>query len=256
MLLSGSCRERLPNQSCLREPLTVVFQPAGSAQSEEFGAGTLVFTIELGGTWQDRAYRLQAPVADLHGGDLLWLALHTYREYTRLPDPGAPLAIEGLVMQMLADGARKGARARNGVPPLWLQRVLSRLHAGHGGEEGLKDLALVAHVHPVHLSRGFRRFTGFTFGEYLQRLRVQCACRHMLNPILTLGEIANLAGFADQSHLTNVVRTITGFTPAVLRDLLPADPEGTEQLRPSEQVFHPVQDTAHPTSPMFALGSG
>ena len=255
LLLNGSYRERLRNQSCLYQPLTVVFRPSGIEYHEDAGEdGSHFFCIELGGPWQDRVRGLETSLADLHGGDLLWLALHVYREYTRLPDPFAPLAIEGLMMQMLATLTRMLARIRHAGPPPWLQRAISRLHAGLGEDDGLRDLAALAHVHPVHLSRAFRRFTGLTFGESVQRLRVQCACRSMLNPSLTLGEIASLAGFADQSHLTNVFRTITGFTPAVLRDLLPSS-ENAQQLRPSLATFHPMPDTLHPSSPMLALGS-
>jgi AraC family transcriptional regulator len=256
LLLSGSYRERLRNQSCLYEPLTVVFRPSGFEDQEDAGEdGAHFFCFELGGLWLDRVRGHEIPLVDLHGGDLLWLALHVYREYTRMPDPFAPLAIEGLVMQMLAALARTRARICHGAPPPWLQRVISRLHAGLGEDDGLRDLAAVARVHPVHLSRAFRRFTGLTFGEYVQRLRVQGACRHMLNSSLTLGEIASLAGFADQSHLTNVFRTITGFTPAVLRDLLPSSSEHAQQFRPSPPTFHPLPDTLHPSSPMLALGS-
>ena len=256
LLLTGSYRERSRNQTSLVEPLTVAFRPAGLEYNDDIGEhGAHFFVVELGDFWRDRICGIETPLADLHGSELLWLALHLYREYTRLPDPFAPMAIEGLMMQMLAVVARAKARAGHGVAPPWLQRVIARLHAGLSEEDGLKDLAAVAHVHPVHLSRGFRRFTGLTFGEYVQRLRVQGACRQLLNADATLAGIAGLAGFADQSHLTNVFRHVTGFTPAVLRNLLPSSVETTPQLRPSAMTFYPIPDTVHPSSPMLTLGS-
>jgi AraC-like DNA-binding protein len=101
----------------------------------------------------------------------------------------------------------------------------------------------------------FRRFTGVTFGEYVQRLRVQFACRQLLNPSATLAGIASLAGFADQSHLTNVFRNITGLTPAVLRDLLPTLDESTHPVHSASEVFHPAPLPVRPASAMLMLGS-
>jgi AraC family transcriptional regulator len=41
---------------------------------------------------------------------------------------------------------------------------------------------------------------------------------------MPLAEAAVATGFADQSHMTNVFRRVTGSTPGALRDLL-AEPE-------------------------------
>ena len=257
LLLAGSYRELSRNQSALYEPVTLVYEPTGLDYRAEAGEnGAHFFTIELAEPWLNRVCGIDTLVADLHGGDLLWLALHVYREYTSLPNPFAAIAIEGLVMQILATLARIRWRARQGSPPPWLQRVLARLHSGLSEDDSLKDLAALAHVHPVHLSRGFRRFTGTTFGEYVQRLRVHAACRELLHADATLAAIAINAGFADQSHLTNVFRHITGFTPAVLRDLLPSFADPGSALHPRAIRFHPIPGPLHPTSPMLTFGSG
>jgi AraC family transcriptional regulator len=256
VLLAGSYHERWRNQAGFFRPLTVVFQPQGAESRTEVDEdGAHIFEIELDESWQTRIGPTETLVADLYGGDLLWLGLHIYREYTRMPNPFAALAIEGLVMQMLATATRMRARARQGAPPPWLQRAIARLHGSLGENAGLNDLAKVAHVHPVHLSRMFRRFTGLTFGEYVQRLRVQFACRQLLNPSATLAGIASLAGFADQSHLTNVFRNITGLTPAVLRDLLPTFDESSHPVHCTSEAFHPTPVTVRPATAMFMLGS-
>jgi AraC family transcriptional regulator len=75
-------------------------------------------------------------------------------------------------------------------------------------------------VHPFHLSKVFRRFRRQTMGDYVQRLRVQYACRLLTSGETSLAEVALAAGFADQSHFTRVCRRLTGTTPGALRDTL------------------------------------
>ena len=69
LLLNGSYRERLRNQSCLYQPLTVVFRPSGIEYHEDAGEdGSHFFCIELGGPWQDRVRGLD------EAADALWVS--------------------------------------------------------------------------------------------------------------------------------------------------------------------------------------
>jgi len=54
----------------------------------------------------------------------------------------------------------------------------------------LDDLSATAGVHPVHLSRVFRRFQREGIGEYTRRLRVRASCRYLLDPELPLAKSA------------------------------------------------------------------
>jgi AraC family transcriptional regulator len=99
-------------------------------------------------------------------------------------------------------------------------RVLDKLHAECCACLTLDDLSAVAGVHPVHLSRVFRRFQREGIGEYTRRLRVRASCRYLLDHELPLAEISLLTGFADQSHFTREFRRITGLTPRAFRSQL------------------------------------
>jgi AraC family transcriptional regulator len=77
----------------------------------------------------------------------------------------------------------------------------------------LDDISAAAGVHPVHISRAFRRHHRCTVGDYVRRLRVEYASRHMLTSKETLLEIATAAGFSDQSHFSRVFKRQMGMTP-------------------------------------------
>ena len=81
----------------------------------------------------------------------------------------------------------------------------------------LGELAGAVGVHPSHLARSFRRHHGTSVAAYLRRERLRWACRLLSGTLMPLLEIAQEAGFADQSHLTRALRQATGLTPAAYR---------------------------------------
>ena len=134
----------------------------------------------------------------------------------RRTDTAAPLAIEGLVLEIVAGAARERELRVSGGAPRWLAAARDCLHdATWTG--GLGELASEVGVHPVTLARGFRRAYGCSVGEYLRLVRVSRAARRMAETDDSLAEIALAAGFADQSHFTKVFRRSTGVAPSVFR---------------------------------------
>ncbi len=83
----------------------------------------------------------------------------------------------------------------------------------------LEEVAKLADVHPVHLSRVFREKYGSTIGEYVRRLRVEFASKQISSTKIPLSEIAHAAGFADQSHLNKTFKNIFGSTPSEYRKI-------------------------------------
>ena len=79
----------------------------------------------------------------------------------------------------------------------------------------MDELANEAGVHPVHLSRVFRKFTGVGIGEYVHRLRIREACELRLDPEQSLADISCDLGFADESHFTRTFHGLTGTSPGV-----------------------------------------
>jgi AraC family transcriptional regulator len=102
-------------------------------------------------------------------------------------------------------------------PPAWLRRIIEKLTAEYSERLTLDDLSREAGVHPVHLSRVFRKCLGVGIGEHVHRLRIRAACEQMLTPEISMAEISVAAGFADQSHFTRAFRRATGMTPAAFR---------------------------------------
>ncbi|MEU5783677.1 helix-turn-helix domain-containing protein [Micromonospora lupini] len=102
--------------------------------------------------------------------------------------------------------------------------------ANSGFTIGLDEVARQVGSSPHHLSRVFQRMTGSSLTAYRNRLRVRAVLDTLAEADgRPLGALASEYGFADQAHLTRVVREQVGHPPARLRRLLTAtveDPAG------------------------------
>jgi AraC-like DNA-binding protein len=89
---------------------------------------------------------------------------------------------------------------------------------------GLNELAARVGSSPHHLSRVFQRVTGETLTAYRNRLRVRAVLTDVQDGAENLRTLAARYGFADQAHLTRVVRRQLGRLPSELRHVLAAPP--------------------------------
>jgi AraC family transcriptional regulator len=203
-------------------PSSLSFHPSDENHSERFnGAGARLFSIQTSQRLLERAREYSITLDDsavFHGGLLAQLALRLYGEYRRMDD-ASPLAVEGLAFEIMAEASRRSVRSsESGSPaPRWLRQAVEILHAQFAEAPTLSAVAQAVGVHPVHLARTFRQHYRCTVGDYLRRLRVESACRALSTSDTPLAEVALLAGFASQSHLSTAVKQQTGMTPTEYR---------------------------------------
>jgi two-component system, response regulator YesN len=98
-----------------------------------------------------------------------------------------------------------------------LRKVIDYIEETYRGRVSLSAAARIAGVSSAYLSRVFSAEMGETFSRYVRRMRVQRAQDLLTGTRLPISDIAELAGFADQSHLTAAFRAETGTTPAQFR---------------------------------------
>jgi AraC family transcriptional regulator len=129
-----------------------------------------------------------------HLGGLL--AAHLVQRHSTRPIPNEP--VSGLTGSELAR-----------VREMMVNRLAEPLP--------LADLAAVTGLSVSQFARRFKAATGQTPHRYLVRLRVEAACRLLRARSVPIAEVAALCGFSHQEHLTRVMRSQLGTTPAVLR---------------------------------------
>lgn len=211
-VLDGAMRKSISGGMTF-EAGSALTMPAGSRHGARFGPkGARIVIVKA----RDKASAVSFDRCErLPARGLGWLAWRLAAEL-RASDDAAPLAAEGLALELLAAANRERFR-RTGRAPAWLGTAEELLRARIGECVRLSDLAAAIDVPPVQVARAFRAHCGLSVGEYGRRLRIEWATAEIVGGDRPLAEIAAEAGFADQSHFTRLFMRYVGTTPGRYR---------------------------------------
>lgn len=235
LVLTGQYEEVSDSGSVEASPFHVILHPPGSRHANRFRErGGRCFNIEmpaelLGRMLPDGGYR----VFDL-GGSVSRLAGELYGA-TRVGNRDAIRKGLGRLLDTLAadasagfssrgprdgdggEGPRPGGSATRGRPPAWLREARRRISQDASGDASMEEIAREVGVHPVHLSRAFRRFYGCTATSFRHVHRVRRSLRELGTEDDTVSAVAYRVGFSDESHLIRIFRRYVGITPGRYR---------------------------------------
>lgn len=148
-----------------------------------------------------------------HAGGIL----HRLVPELDLRDDLASVAVEGLLLELLAALARETIAATTSKVPRWLSEAVDIIRNSYASPIGLASIADAVGVSPATLARSHRSAFRLTIGERIRQLRVEHAANELVCGTASISSIALDAGFYDQSHFTNVFRKRFGLTPARYR---------------------------------------
>jgi AraC family transcriptional regulator len=207
------------SSSVICVPRVLRYLPPEQVHSNVFDEGTHCLIVEVEPEAlrrvEEHTKALDRP-GDIQGIASTWLAQRLHHEF-RQGDGLALVSLEGILLEMLAEGARHSGADRVAVIPRWLHIARDYLEANFLRQVSLAEIAAAAGVHRVHLSREFRRYFSTTVGEFLRRKRIEHACHLVSTTQSPLAEIAMTCGFSDQSHFSATFRRQIGLTPARYR---------------------------------------
>jgi AraC family transcriptional regulator len=214
----GHYRETFEKRERWCEPDMLIVHPAGERHSNIHGpSGVRLLNVEFDPArarlLNDIAPVLQQPF-EQRSDNYSSLADAIETELRR-NDDASSLALESLILEAFVTAfCDRVSSERNHK---WLGRVVDALHETTERRISMDDLSNIAGVHPVHVAREFRRTFRCTVAGYLRVLRARRACQALAVSDLPLSEIAQSAGFADQSHFTRVFRSTIGISPGAYR---------------------------------------
>jgi AraC family transcriptional regulator len=198
----------------------VLFRPPGEKHSDQFlSVETSCVIIEMSEPWLNlvrECGRLRSDPFVSINPQMGRLAADLYVQ-AQQRDTAAPLAMEGLSYALGAELVRESMPKEGAYPPHWLRQLHEQLSENPCGKFALADLASLVGVHPVHLSRQFRRYYGEPLWDYLRRRRVEIGAQKILSGWGTLCEIAHSLGFYDHAQFTRTFKRFMGVTPSKFR---------------------------------------
>lgn len=217
MLIRGRYRERFGRRHWDARPLGMVLRPPQAEHCDEIGPGGAVFLcVDVSrGFWEAMGRAdIRIERGAFENRAMSATALRLLREVCEA-GPDAADTAEALIVELISEYTQAPAaspRAR----PRWLGRALERLHQDTG-EASLSGIAQELDLHPVYVTRMFKRHMGKPLHRYLRELRIHRATQALLTGEDSLAALAGDHGFADQSHLTRELRRETGWSPGRLR---------------------------------------
>jgi AraC family transcriptional regulator len=221
VVLGGGFSEQLLGRSNECRRATVLAKPAFEPHTDRFASdvGSHQVIVEPDGVWLEERlprgplFREITNVRD-SGAELIGRRL---AEEIPVRDELAPLAVEGLVLELLARAAREATRSAERPLPPWLRRARDLVLAETPESRSVAEVAAAVGVHPVHLARMFRLHFGNSVASYARTVRLDRAAMLVAASDTPIAAIALQAGFFDQSHFTRWFKRHTGLTPLAYR---------------------------------------
>ncbi len=107
----------------------------------------------------------------------------------------------------------KPSTKKYGLSKIALKQILEYINAHLEQQLGLTELAAIAKISPHYFCKCFKQSTGFTPHQYVIRRRVERAQQLLENREMSISQVAQVVGFANQSHLNRHCKNLLGVTP-------------------------------------------
>lgn len=129
-------------------------------------------------------------------------------------DSAAPLAMEALCAMMIG---RMRVVHHEERRPRWIHQVRERVEADYADPPTLAAIAASVNRDVSHVATTFRKAYGTTIGDYVRDVRIWRLRRLVEDASIPLADVAQLGGFADQSHFARLFRRRFRMTPGAYR---------------------------------------
>ncbi|NAS31899.1 helix-turn-helix domain-containing protein [Flavobacteriaceae bacterium R38] len=124
---------------------------------------------------------------------------------------------DSTILSLLLELVSYSKASYNGTLPNWVTTLNELLHDNWNEQLSLAEMAQIAGVHPVTISKFFKKYFSCTLSEYQRKLKVNKSIQLIKNTEIPLSQIAFHCGFADQSHFIRNFKEMTGFLPKHFR---------------------------------------
>lgn len=102
----------------------------------------------------------------------------------------------------------------------YIEKAINYIQSNFKNKIMLDDIAKVCAVTPEHMSRMFKKETGFGFSEYLTLVRLQHSEYLIKNKNLSVTEIAHSSGFEDSNYFSVIFKKQYNMSPREMKKQL------------------------------------
>jgi AraC-like DNA-binding protein len=127
----------------------------------------------------------------------------------------ASTAIISLLTELIVGGDPAEGAAR--PMPRYIEGIMKYINEFYRQQITLDELAAEFNVSKFHLSREFKKYTGYSPNEYVISVRINRAKELLRHTSRTIAEISQITGCGDVNHFIQLFKSRENVTPAVFR---------------------------------------
>ena len=98
--------------------------------------------------------------------------------------------------------------------------IIEVMHVNINRMMTLDELAYIVGMSKYHLSRRFKKSTGYSPLKYFMRLKIQRACELLMISGSKVKDVSEALGFSTPYHFSEVFKKHTGVSPSSFKDML------------------------------------
>jgi two-component system, response regulator YesN len=102
--------------------------------------------------------------------------------------------------------------AVNGVSPA-IKLAIEYINQHYNQKIVLDDVAAQVFLNRSYLSQLFKKEMEVSFGDYLEKIRINNSKHLILDSTKSMSEVAESVGFSNQNYFTKVFKKVTGVSP-------------------------------------------
>ena len=103
----------------------------------------------------------------------------------------------------------------------------------------LEEISSLLHYTPQYFSSKFKQETGYSFAEYLQKIRINKSCQLLQDTNMKVSEIAEAVGYSDIRYYEKIFRKYINRTPLQHRKFELANKPSSRSKKHGHKYFSP-----------------
>lgn len=129
-----------------------------------------------------------------------------------------PRELRHMISSIIIDFTALVKRYKHIQNPYWVKKCKDYISHNLHHHILLEDIAQNVGMNSHYLSTQFKKITGESLKQYINRKKIEEAQFLIKNSDYTLAEITDILQFSNQSHFNSVFKSITGLTPTQFKN--------------------------------------
>ncbi|MBD7914413.1 helix-turn-helix transcriptional regulator [Clostridium sp. Sa3CUN1] len=128
--------------------------------------------------------------------------------------------IADLLLIIIKDSKSFNCKITEKFFSLNIKKTIEYIHKNYDEQLTIDSISKMLNIHKCYFCNSFKKETGMTFTNFLCKFRVEKSKELLLNPSLSILDIAISVGFNNQSYYTMMFKKLTNLTPLEYRKSL------------------------------------